>query len=164
MIYTINESFFKKNTIPKEERERIINKYKDKKKIPDYSGIDKAAYILCKYKPSDLDKFCNSSDTKLVKNDLESRMRDSIHYDPEEVRDAKSLLNSIGSSNIAILYDKSLSDGSMVYHKDKKKILLPNNDELSYLIVSWEDFIDYVDEDLRSFDGYDVYMEDEEEE
>ena len=91
-------------------------------------------------------------------------MRDSSYYEPEEVRDAKSLLNSIGSSNIAILYDKNLDDGSIVYHKDKKKILLPNNDELSYSIMSWEDFIDYIDEDLRSFDGYDVYMEDEEEE
>ena len=156
MIYTINESFFKKNTIPKEERERIINKYKDKKKIPDYSGIEKAAYILCKYKPSDLDKFCNSSDTKLVKNDLSDKIKNENKYYLKDIEKAKKLLESLSNDSIVILNTKSLKDNTFIYHKDNGKLYIPNNDRAMYTITSWSFFIDQVKGDLKNKDGYDI--------
>ena len=155
MIYIINESIFdKKNRIPNDEKERIIDKYKNKDKLPNYSTIDKAAYILCNYKPSDMDKFCNSSDTTLVKKDLLNKLKHENEYDFQDVKRAKSLLKDITDNSIVILKGKSLKEGSIVYFKEYKKILLPNNDMASYNITSWSFFLDQVKGDLKYSDGY----------
>lgn len=51
--------------IKQEDYDRIIKTYKSKKTLPPSTGIDSAAWIICDYKLSDLDKFCNEKDTKL---------------------------------------------------------------------------------------------------
>ena len=155
MIYVVNESLFNnKNRIPEDEKERIINEYKNKDKLPNYSAIDKAAYILCKYQPSDMDKFCNSSDTNLVKRDLLDKLKYKDEYDPQDVKRAKSLLKSITNNSMVILKGKSLKEGSIIYFKEYKKILLPNDDMISYNITSWSFFLDQVKGDLKYNDGY----------
>ena len=157
MIYYINEFLFKKKLkpLPEDEKNRIINTYKDKKKIPDYNTIDKAAYILCKYTPDDMNKFCNKQDTQKCKNDISQKIKYADKND-KDIDNAKKLLSSFGNDNLVILHNKSLKDGSIIYHKSMKKILYSNNDEISYNIVSWNDFLDDVETDIRSFDGYDI--------
>ena len=158
MIYYINEYIFRKNKndIPQDEKEKIINKYKNKTKIPNYSTIDKAAYILCKYKPSDMDKFCNSSDTTRVKQDLSNKVKLVNKYNPKDISKAQELLNSISDSSMVILTGKSLKDDAFIYNKDNGKLYIPNSDRAMYTITSWSFFLDQVKGDLKNKDGYDI--------
>ena len=156
MIYYINESIFRKNNIPQDEKDRIINTYKDKNKMPKYNSIDKSAYILCKYKPSDMDKFCNSSDTKKVKQDLSNKVKLINKYYPKDISKAQELLNSISDASMVILNNKSLKNDTFIYNKDNGKLYIPNSDSAMYTITTWSFFLDQVKGDLKNKDGYDI--------
>ena len=149
MIYYINEFFFKKKkkdtqfTISKEDQEkeekRLYEKYKDKDKLPSKNEL--SALYICKYTPSDMDKFCNKSDTDKVKKDLNARI-DGLDSDDKDADIAKSQAQSFKEDGaLIILNNYNLEDGSIVYNKYTKKVYYPNNDESYYATGSWNDFL-----------------------
>lgn len=59
-----NES---KDITSNEYKSKLIEKYKDKSKLPKTKN-DRLAYIYCNYTRSDIAKFCNEKDTKKLKS------------------------------------------------------------------------------------------------
>lgn len=143
----LHEFLFKKKDkdkpFPRSKYDEIKAKYKTKKSLPDWNSIDIAAYYICKYTTSDLDKFCNSKDAQITIKDLQKRIQsdDPNYITAEDKRLVDKFIKGAKSGVLIIHNDHNLGDTSVIYNKGTKSFWYPNNDEVAYAEDNLEYFI-----------------------
>lgn len=140
-IFGIGKKKEKNYDFPRDKYDEIVKKYQDKKKLPPTSldNLEICAYIFCKYKASDLDKFCNAKDTnELIKlcTFLYENEKKGMDYEDEsyleELDKLKRNIDKIKPNSICKIVDNTQQYG-IWYDKTNQSFYFNNPDESTFL-------------------------------